>query len=126
MFTFDYSEVTRGFDKFNRDLEKNVEKVEKESISRLEKTAREIHRYRPRTGKLQRATKGRVVESKKDVSGVELYIDRGVAPYGLYIHDGHRSWAPDTFVTDAMEKHEEEISKKYEKAFSDAITSSGL
>ena len=98
------------------EVPKRVEQYLKRDIVKItklaEKQAMTQHRYKRRTGKLQYATRGYV----KDMTSV-LMVDGRIANYGYYVHEGHRSWAPDRFLTRAGDKATREI----EKAVSDAL-----
>jgi hypothetical protein len=30
------------------------------------------------------------------------FIEKGLAPYGVYVHEGHHSWQPDRFLINAF------------------------
>jgi hypothetical protein len=85
----DFNDLTK---KVERELGRELKKINKSA----EKQAMTQHRYQRRTGKLQYATRGVV----KDFVST-LMIDGRIAPYGRYVHEGQRSWAPDRFLVRA-------------------------
>lgn len=103
------------------EVNKKVEQILKRDITKItkaaEKQAMTQHRYKRRTGKLQYATRGYV----KDLTSI-LMIDGRIAPYGYYVHEGQRSWAPDRFLIKAGDKAEKEIEVAVSKAFDRALS----
>ena len=61
-------------------------------------------RYYRNTGRLERSIQ---VEMTGD--GGRVYLDDGIADYGVYVHEGQRSWEPDQFVYDAFEAQRDDI-----------------
>jgi len=78
--------------------------------ARATATARMRHRYHRRSGLLSSSTKFIADEHEATV-----YIEDAAAPYGKYVHDGFRSWAPDQFIPEAIEASEEENLADIEK-----------
>lgn len=60
--------------------------------------ARVRHRYNNRTGNLSHSVR---IRRKKYESSI--YIDEARAPYGVYVHNGTRRWAPDRYIPEAIE-----------------------
>lgn len=98
--------------KIEQALRRDLKKINKAA----EKQAMTAHRYKRRTGKLQYATRGYV----KDMTSV-LMVDGRIAPYGLFVHEGQRSWAPDRFITRAGDKMEKEVEDAISKAIDKAL-----
>ena len=95
-------------DKFTPEVQDNFEKVNIKAVY----YARRYHRYKKRTGNLARAT-----DSKQEGMVNTLYINDSMAPYGEYVHDGQRSWAPDKFLLKAFLKYKKEYIKAVHDAF---------
>ena len=74
-------------------------------ISRMQRRAKILHRFRSRTGNLVSA-----IESELYGLSGRVYIDDMVAPYGKFVHNGQRTWAPDPFIYDAVAELEDELS----------------
>jgi hypothetical protein len=87
---------------FNKKLESAISMSLDEFVriitERIESRAKTVHRYESRTGNLQRATKSSTINKQ-----AEIYIDKVLAKYGSYVHDGTKKWQPDTFIADAIE-----------------------
>lgn len=73
------------------------------------RSAKTNHRYKRRSGDLQKATKQ--FEESSNTFGV--HIDETIAKYGQYIHDGFKTWASDPFLTKAFNRAIDK--KKYSK-----------
>jgi len=67
---------------------------------KMEQDARSNHRFQSRTGSLVEA----ILSETWGLSG-RVYIDDFIAPYGVYVHEGQRSWAPDQFIYKAVSKN---------------------
>lgn len=74
-------------------------------ISRITRRAKILHRFRSRTGNLVSA-----IESEMYGLSGRVYIDDMLAPYGKFVHNGQRTWAPDPFIYDAVAELEDELS----------------
>ena len=79
------------------------------------------HRYTRRTGLLSSATK---YTADKDEATV--YIDDAQADYGKFVHDGFRTWAPDTFIPNAIETATKENLTSLEKNLADDMRRAGF
>jgi len=66
--------------------------------------AKNHHRFITRTGALEES-----VTAEYTGNTVRAYLDESIAPYGKYVHDGQRSWAPDPFLENAFTKHVRDI-----------------
>lgn len=94
-----------GFHDIPNYAEAALEDVMGTYISRMKRRAKILHRFRSRTGNLVSA-----IESELYGLSGRVYIDDMVAPYGKFVHNGQRSWAPDPFVYDAVSELEDELS----------------
>jgi hypothetical protein len=75
--------------------------------------ARAIHRFKSRTGNLEKQTKYRV---DNKLNRLAVFISQSKAPYGEFIHDGTRYMAPDQFLSNAVAVvNKEGIPEKYYK-----------
>lgn len=68
-------------------------------LDEVKQAARSNHRFESRTGNLERA-----IKNNKTADGGSVYVDESIAPYGKYVHDGHRSWAADNFIEDNFDE----------------------
>lgn len=96
--------------------QKVVKSAIRDFLYAVQRNARATHRYTRRTGNLERAVK---VSTTKD--GGSVYIDDGQAPYGKFVHNGQRSWAPDPFLYDAVEMNEDDLDRKIDAAIDQAL-----
>ncbi len=71
---------------------------------RIAQDARNHHRFITRTGALEQS-----VTVEYTGNTVRAYLDASVAPYGIFVHDGQRSWAPDPFLEKAFTAHIKDI-----------------
>ena len=104
-------------------------------------TAKYEHRYQQRNGRLKDAVQTAISESGLEA---RVYLDAGIAPYGVFIHEGIRphdifpkrrkalrwvdgnkflfarrvhfpGWAPDPFIYDALEANRETIVRIFDR-----------
>jgi len=61
--------------------------------------ARMVHRFQTRTGATEQS-----VERSLIPNGARVIINPNISPYGKFLHRGFRSWAPDPFLQDAVER----------------------
>lgn len=80
-------------------LEAAVLDVIYKGLKRAEWHAKREHRYKRKTGKLTRAT-----QAELNQKGGALYISDSLAHYGKYVHEGHKRWAPDKFLPEALNR----------------------
>lgn len=90
-------------------------------LSGVSRDAKTIHRYKRKTGKLERGVRE---ERRKD--GGSVFVDDTYAHYGKYVHMGQRSWAPDEFVFRAGDANERDLDNLIDKAVDDVLKRSGL
>lgn len=120
-FRVDAGPVLRSFQNLNEYLDHELHLALDEATKEVQKTARQEHRYKVRTGRLQRSTKQR---TKELVS--EVYLDGRTARYGVFVHEGHGSWKPDRFIPKAFKKNNKFINNKLSEAIARSITKAGL
>ena len=117
--------VTVDVEKFNVNISHLSEKMEtalrkelKQQITEIQSTARKEHRYKTRTGQLEKS-----VSTKIEDNGLvgEVGLDDSIADYGKYVVQGHGTWEPDQFLEEALEKREPFIQDAFEKAIKEAI-----
>lgn len=93
----------------------------KEAMGEIQERARDVHRYKTRTGQAERSVQQSVHSS--GLSG-RVYLDRGVAVYSPSLHEGHGTWAPDRFLYKAARKERRLVltilDEAVEKAFKQA------
>jgi hypothetical protein len=128
-------EIEAKFAELPQALMAGIRQEMKQQVTEVQSEARKNHRYmstsgvRPsgryyrNTGNLEKS-----VQTKVNDEGTvgEVYLDSGIADYGIYVHEGHGSWAPDKFLDDALMKRETEIREKIEEAIKVAISKAGF
>lgn len=90
-------------------------------ISRIQRRAKILHRFRNRTGNLVSAIESEVY----GLSG-RVYIDDMLAPYGKFVHNGQRTWAPDPFIYDAVAELEDELTTSLKKTLEKTIEKNNI
>jgi hypothetical protein len=83
-------------------------------LDHVQKEAQRRHAFKSRTGKLERS-----VRTEKTDDGGSVYLDESIAPYAEYVHEGHGSWSPDRFLTDAED--ERYLDKLIDRAIDDIL-----
>lgn len=128
VLTFDLRPFEELCGKLPAAIENAVRREAKVQLGVVQKTARTFHRFqsesgrRPsgryyrNTGRLERSVQ---VEMTDD--GGRVYLDEGIADYGVYVHEGQRSWEPDQFVYEAFEILSRDIINGLTNAASTAI-----
>lgn len=120
--TVDSKEVVAGLDKLATTLQTTViESAIVPVLKKIQADAQRQHRYKRRTGRLERSIK---VTSNK--SGGEVFIDDTFADYGKYVHDGFKGWAPDKFLDKAVDKNSRALDAAVDKAIDQAINKAGF
>jgi len=114
-------DVISSFSKLGEALSRNLSKGLESALTDMASIAKVSHRYKVRTGKLYSATQAAVKELKGD-----LFISDSVAHYGVYVHEGHGTWAPDKFVYKAVLDNEPDLTKALNKSIAQAIREVGL
>jgi hypothetical protein len=76
--------------------EASLMEVMRSGLTKMESYAKRHHRFKSRTGAL-------ISSISSEIYGLSgrLYIDDFIAPYGVFVHEGQRSWAPDQFIYEA-------------------------
>ena len=72
--------------------------------------AKQIHRFKARTGNLERSIKNQIRKTDKSIVS-RFHFDGRVANYGKFIHNGFHSWKPDPFLENSFDKHNKLIQK---------------
>lgn len=85
-------------------------------LTRIETRAKVLHRFRSRTGSLVAA-----IESELYGLSGRVYIDDILAPYGKFVHNGQRTWAPDPFVYNAVSQLEGELTSVLKRTLEASI-----
>lgn len=88
-------------DSYPKTVKDAVSKTFEYYLDMMKNYARNHHRFSSRTGNLVAA-----IENKMRYLTGEVYIDDLLAPYGVYVHNGQRSWRPDPFITRAFNAKE--------------------
>lgn len=101
----------------------------KAELSTVQYIAKAVHRFqstsgRRPTGRYYKNTHRleRSVQVEMTDTGGRVYLDEGIADYGIYVHEGQRSWSPDQFVYDAFEAQKDDIVTGIGEAVAIAIT----
>lgn len=102
------------FDAWGRYYKSELRSAEADIKRELLKEARNNHRYKSQTGKLQNATKVRGGLDQRET--LELYIDLNAAPHGEFIIKGARGNAPDDFLTKALRTKKSWITNRLQQA----------
>lgn len=108
----DSKDALRALSTFTEDVSDEIKKSLDSEFTDIVKEAKQIHRFRNRTGRLLSAV-------QKEIKGytASALIQDGRAPHGKFIHDGFKSWAPDPFLEDAFRRNERGLIK----ALSDSV-----
>lgn len=79
--------------------EARLMEVMQSGTKHMQKYAKTHHRFKSRTGSL-------IDSISSEVYGLtgRVYIDDFIASYGVYVHEGQRSWAPDQFIYGAVSR----------------------
>lgn len=103
-------------------LEKNIGIALKEEMVSVVEESRNTHRFVTRTGMLDRSQQVRQLAPMT----VEGFLDEGIASYGVYVHEGHGTWAPDRFLFDSFTRHEDQFVTAVENAINKSFKEAGL
>lgn len=87
----------------------------------MAQTAKQEHRYKRRTGRLTSA----ITSEVRELTG-ELFIDNNVAQYGIFVHDGQRSWKPDPFIYNSADKNQALLDKELALAIDKTLSTRGM
>lgn len=102
-------------------LERNLRIGLKEVNTLITRQARSSHRFKTRSGNLERSVQSEV----KNLTS-EIYLEPGIAVYGRRIHEGYGKWNPDQFLYRAAETKEQEATKILDEAIGRALNRAGL
>lgn len=120
-FRVDLSDVEDGFRKLERNLRKNITEGLTIATDKAISEAKSKHRFVTRSGTLLNS----LLNQTRGYTAKAVISD-AIAPYGKYIHEGHRSWAPDPFLEDAFKKHEVDIVREVEDQIDSVIKKAGF
>lgn len=147
--------LDRAIDAFRRmpdKFSKTMRLTMKKAVRDLKSYAQQNHLFTSRKGNLERSISSDV--SDDPLTGV-VFVDLGVAPYGIYVHEGTKPhsifpkrkkalrWAqgggfifskdvlhpgtePDPFMTGAWEHYESKIPERFVRAVDMAIKEAGV
>ncbi len=90
-------------------------------LDKVKFSAKRKHRFSSRTGKLERS-----ITVKKNVSGGVVFLDRGLADYGKWVHNGTNKWAADKFLTDAAESKDRDLDNSIDQSMNKSIKKLGF
>lgn len=119
--------------KLPEQLERELSLASRRSAISIEKGAKMKHRFTTRTGRLVKSVKGyggaEVRQTggflgffKKNSLSTEVRIvlhDEGHplgTEYGKYVHNGQRSWKPDRFIEEAIERNKQRVQEAWQRA----------
>lgn len=91
------------------------------TLKSVQEEARRQHRYKRRTGKLERS-----ISVETTPEGGEVYIEEKTADYGKYVHEGFGKWSPDQFLISAFERKLPALDAALDRAIDDSIKKAGL
>jgi len=89
----------------------------------METTAKRVHRYKSKTGKMTGGTHvdvGSSVGSESISTNIQGYVDDSVE-YSRYVIDGHGSWSGDNFFENALESNTSSIEDAVSRAIIAAV-----
>lgn len=92
-----------------KSIERGISKAQDKIAILLESYAKQNHRYKTQTGRLQGSTHFK--EIAKDI--IKGYAD---APYAKFIIEGFKSWDKDDFLREAVENNLEKIEQIIESS----------
>ena len=114
--------VSGGFEKLSGILLKSIVEIGIYiPMATMKRDAINIHRYKRKTGKL-----GRSVKLVKRSDGGMLYADDTYCAYAKYVHLGQRSWKPDEFLFEALNRNDRYFDKQLETAVDVALKKAGI
>ena len=121
--TVDVSKVVSAFKRFPEEMSAIIRVEMRNQMASVQEHARTFHRFTTRTSMLERSILQNV--SQSGLAG-EVYLNKGIAPYGLFVHQGHGSWRSDQFVYMAFAVKAQQIVRALQKAITDALIRVGL
>lgn len=89
----------------------------KNQLKEVRKVAKKEHRFKRKSGFLQRSIK-QVIDNQ--LTGM-VFLDTGIASYGPIVHEGHGKWSPDQFLYEALDKQKDDIRKGVGEAINRAL-----
>ena len=119
--SIDAKEAVKALESYAKDLPKAVSEAIDEVSEDVVEEARKVHRYRKRTGRLNSA-----IQSHTKGYSTKVFIDEARAPYGYYIHQGFKGWAPDPFLEQAFNRQTKDLDAEIAKVLGDLAKKKGL
>lgn len=119
----DTRDLLRAVNKAEKEVTREMRVSMKSAMQEIQKQARRKHRFKSRSNQLERSVQQSV--SSSGLSG-KVYLEKGIARYGEFIHDGFKSWAPDEFLYNSAEKKERKVKEVLEKGIVKALKKAGF
>jgi len=113
--------VVGKFKRFPEILNRELRIAVKEWLTNVQVEARLVHRFTTRTAALDRS-----IQVEMAADGGKVYLEDGIARYGVYIHEGFKRWAPDPFLMDAGERKKPELQKGIARGIALSLSKVGL
>jgi hypothetical protein len=134
----DASELIEGMRVIPKVLMDSIRTEMKQQVTNVQKYARQHHRFKTHSAMLERSIETQVLSG--GVLGAEglvgeVYLDDGIADYGVYVHEGHAApydaggplvWEPDKFLDEALEHQEPQIQEAMTQAVEHGLRMAGL
>lgn len=115
MIDIDFREFMKAMNDYPNELVRNLTLASKKGARDAQEYARSHHRFETDKGDLEKSIVGYGTAEK-----VELILHDKSHPvgtsYGWFIHKGFKSWAPDRFINEAMDKTDPKIMKYWQDA----------
>lgn len=121
--TIKQQSVVDAFNRFPDLFKRNVNLELKKALTQVQKKARREHRFVTRSGNLERSV---TVDVLGNEIGGTVYLEKGIAKYGPYIHEGFKSWIADKFLYEAFNKQIKNIIKAISRGIGMALIEAGL
>ena len=127
----DVEKVSQAFRRFPQEMSAVIRVEMRNQMAGVQALARSkpMHRFTTRTAMLERSILSHVLPS--GLTG-EVYLNTGIAPYGVYVHEGHHlkslrgGWKPDQFVYAAFKARLPQIISIMAQAIEIALKRVGL
>lgn len=107
------------------DFTKGIRKEMGTQMEEVAERATKVHRFKTRSGNLERSVTSSVDESQGSIIG-KVDLNPRVAIYGPRIHSGFGSWRPDMFLFRAFNKQRKKIINGLSAVIGDTIKKAGL
>lgn len=128
VLTFDLGPFEELCGKLPAIVERAALREAKVQLGVVQKTARTFHRFqstsgRRPTGRYYRNTHRleKSIQVEMSDNGGRVYLDEGIADYGVYVHEGTRTWDPDQFVYESFDMFRDDIVRNIGNAVAESI-----